>query len=233
MFELDSLPRFELQCIDNNGHWYVTPDGTFPSVTNVLGRVSDKRYLYEWRDRIGNEEANAITEQSRAFGTLIHGMAQKYMLQDDSWNKVSTINRSIFKPIKRILDSRITKVLGVELPVWSKDLKTAGTSDLVAEWYGVPTIIDYKTSRRPMQNDSNKLATYKLQVTAYAMMVEKMYGLKIPACVILVILQSTEPQIFSFDNRPFRREVIDIFSAEHILQFYGETHVANEKVQDA
>lgn len=230
MFEFDLLPRFQLECIENHGHWYVTPDGTFPSVTNILGQFSDKRYLHDWRNRVGHDEANRITEQARAYGTLIHDMCQKYMSHDDSWNQVSAVNRSIFKPVKQILDTNITKVLGVELPVWSKQLCSAGTSDLIAEWRTRRAIIDYKTSRRRMKEDSAKLVQYRLQATAYAMMIEEMYKIEVRGCVILVILQDDDPQTFTFANEPYRQEVLDIFSRDDILQFsqIGERHARPE-----
>ena len=50
--------------VDGSRH-YQTPGGKpLPSVTTVLSALADKTAIHEWRKRVGNEEANRITDCS-------------------------------------------------------------------------------------------------------------------------------------------------------------------------
>ena len=51
--------------------------------------------------------------------------------------------------LKPLIDKHVTKVFATECPLYSDHLKLAGTCDAIVEWDGVPTIVDWKTSRRP------------------------------------------------------------------------------------
>ena len=58
--------------IEGSRH-YQTPNGEpLPSVTTVLDALKDKTSLYEWRKRVGDEEANRITKLATGIGTQVH-----------------------------------------------------------------------------------------------------------------------------------------------------------------
>ena len=68
------------------GRYYITPSGKrLPSVTTVLGRKLDKTALLEWKARVGEEEANKISTQAANRGTAIHLIAEKYLLNQDTY----------------------------------------------------------------------------------------------------------------------------------------------------
>ena len=64
---------------EDGKRYYTTPDGDrFPSVTTVLG-AKPKPYLQEWRNRVGEQEANRITKISSGRGTNLHTLCERYL----------------------------------------------------------------------------------------------------------------------------------------------------------
>jgi len=53
LLNLSPLERVEI----DGERRYKTPDGTFPSVTTVLGQRTDKSAIEKWKQRVCNEEA--------------------------------------------------------------------------------------------------------------------------------------------------------------------------------
>jgi genome maintenance exonuclease 1 len=121
-------------------------------------------------------------------------------------------------PDETITDLRVTRsdkhvdnILGIELPLYSTVLKTAGRCDLIAEFDGVPSIIDFKTSRRLKKEEW--IESYFLQTTVYSMMFEYMYKIEIPQIAILIAVDHEEPQLFVKDRGEYVNRVIEIFTA--------------------
>ena len=78
--------------------------------------------------------------------------------------------------------------------MYSDKLKVAGTSDLIAEYNGELSIIDYKTKRKPQIDDY--MYEYYLQTTCYAQMFQEVTGQKINQVVILVSSEKNTRQEF-------------------------------------
>ena len=78
--------------------------------------------------------------------------------------------------------------------MYSDKLKVAGTSDLIAEYNGELSIIDYKTKRKPQIDDY--MYEYYLQTTCYAQMFHEVTGQKIHQVVILVSSEKNTRQEF-------------------------------------
>ena len=74
----------------------------------------------------------------------------------------------------------------IEGRLWSDEYKIAGTVDLIADWDGILSAIDWKTSLKHVNDDHPKLEKYKIQGTAYAKMFEEIYpGKKIEQTLVL------------------------------------------------
>ena len=86
---------------------------------------------------------------------------------------------NLFKYLKNIQN-----IAGIELILYSKSLSIAGTADCIAEYNGILSIIDYKTKRKPQQEEW--LEDPFIQATAYSIMFEELTGIKVPQIVILV-----------------------------------------------
>ena len=191
---------------------YLLPDGSLvPSVTTVLSSL-DKSHINEWRKRVGEVEADKITNQAKNRGTAIHKLAEDYLMNKEDYHAgAMPINLYDFKNhIKPYLDSRVDNILGIEYPLFSKRLKTAGRTDLIADWDGSPAIIDFKTSRKPKREDWIK--NYFLQATCYSLMLQERTGIACPDIVILISVDNDEPQVFHKKRKDYLEEVVRIFT---------------------
>ena len=103
---------------------------------------------------------------------------------DDSDNKFNKITYDKINNLKPIIDKYVTKVFATECPLYSDHLKLAGTCDCIAEWHGVPTVIDFKTSRRPKKKVD--IPAYFCQLAAYAVMWEERSGMAITNLVVIM-----------------------------------------------
>jgi ATP-dependent exoDNAse (exonuclease V) beta subunit len=208
--ELIEFEKLERVTTDE-GRYYVLPDGTRArSVTSVLGEAADKTALMEWKRRVGEKEANRISTQAARRGTAFHAICENYLLNEDSFppNTMPT-NIDSFKLVRPYLDEHVGTVYGIEAMVYSKELRAAGTADLIAQWDGVTSIIDFKTSKRLKREDW--IEGYFLQATTYALMVEGLTGMEVPQIVILISVDDELPQLFIKNKEQYVKRVEEIF----------------------
>jgi genome maintenance exonuclease 1 len=86
-FKHNFVPFVELENEYINGQrYYVLPDGVtkLKSVTTILGEKTDKTALLEWRKKVGDAEADRISNQATRRGTSIHTIAERYVLNEDN-----------------------------------------------------------------------------------------------------------------------------------------------------
>lgn len=210
------VPYVELttETISGQRH-YVLPDGVtkLKSVTTVLSEKMDKTALIEWKNRVGSELAQKISTQAARRGTAIHSMAERYLLNEPQHFKENEmpVNVDSFKPIQMELDLHVDNVMGIELPLYSKALKCAGRTDLVAEYDGTLSIIDFKTSTRLKR--SEWIESYFLQSTIYSMMFEWTYRIAVPQIVIIIAVDNEKtPQVFKLERSQFVNRALEIFT---------------------
>lgn len=179
------------------GRVYLTPSGVkYPSITTVLGHFS-KHKLMEWRKAVGEEEANRIGRLAADRGTKLHTICEKYIDNAAEIFDAKTMPhvKMMFNSIKPILDSRIGKVYLQEVPLYSDHLRIAGRVDLIAEFDGVISIIDFKTSSRRKTEEDIK--DYFEQESAYAIMFEERTNIPIVNLVtIMAVENDKEPLVF-------------------------------------
>ena len=215
IFEHSFFPKFELERVNIDGvRHYATPDGKkYKSVTTILGEKTDKTALLEWRKRVGEEEANKISTQAANRGTAIHNIAEHYLLNQESYPKgVMPTNIDTFKKLRPLIDENISKIYGIEYYLYSHELKTAGATDCIADWNGIPSVIDFKTSRKLKKEEW--IENYFLQATCYAMMAEELlheWQFKVPQIVIMIAVDHEEPQVFVRDKQHYIERVKQIF----------------------
>lgn len=175
------------------GRTYVTPDGVrYPSITTVLGILSEAS-ITAWRKRVGEEEANRVGGRASARGTLVHSIVEKYLLNENTTEYLPHIRQSL-ENLRPILDSRIGTIYGLEVPLYSSYLGVAGRCDCVAEFDGVPSIVDFKTSRKPKKKEW--ISNYFAQMAGYAVMWEERTGMPITNTVIIMDVDDNEPLVF-------------------------------------
>jgi len=191
--------------------FYKTPNNKlYPSVTTVLSQSMDKTGLYEWVKRVGKEEANKIKVSAASRGTKVHKICEDYVLNSEEFLKDQMpLNISLFKQIQPYLDDYLTEVYGVEIPLYSDFLATAGRCDLVCKMHDCYTIVDYKTSSKPKKEEW--IENYFLQLTTYAMMVEEMYNVPIKYIVVLIAVENDNLQYFVKNPSHYKSKVTEIF----------------------
>ena len=176
-----------------DGRRYVTLDGNaYPSVTTILGIVNEEK-IAAWRKRVGEEEANRIGSKAANRGTAVHSIIEKYLHGEDTTEFLPHIRQSL-ENLKPLIDKNVTKVYATEVSLYSDHLKAAGTCDAVLEWAGVPTIIDWKTSRRPKKKKD--IPTYFMQGSAYAVMWEERTGMPIDRIRIVMDVDDFHPVMY-------------------------------------
>lgn len=191
--------------------YYKTPSGkSYPSVTTVISNSTDKTALNEWRQKVGEEKANSITKSAASRGTKLHKVCEDYVLNKDDYLKgVMPSTISLFKQIQPYLDENLSYVYGVEIPLYSDFLQTAGRCDLVCRMHDCYTIVDYKTSSKPKKEEW--IDNYFLQLTTYAMMVEELYKVHIPYIIVLIAVEEDNPQVFIKNPKNYKDRVTEIF----------------------
>lgn len=211
MFKHEFVQSYKLERIDIDGsRFYLTEDGTkLSSVTSILSRYN-KEAIDAWRQRVGEQQANQISRQALNRGTSVHHLCEQFLLNNSDYAaNAMPINLSDFNKIKQLLIDNVEMVYGVELQLYSKQLKSAGTTDLFCKWNGVNSICDFKTSSKIKSSD--QIRHYFIQATVYAIMCEQLYNIKVPQIVIIMIVSHDQPIIFVKNKSEFFNDVAEIF----------------------
>ena len=187
---------------ENGSRLYTTPDGeSYPSITTILGYFK-KASIIEWRNRVGDDEANRISRHACTRGNALHNTIERYINNEEDFLQIEK-NPHVYMPhilqlintAKKVLDERLGTVVLQECPLYSTQLKTAGRVDLIAEFDGALSIVDFKTSNRVKTLED--IEDYFIQACAYSVMFEERTGISIDQLVILMVVDgSSEPLIF-------------------------------------
>jgi genome maintenance exonuclease 1 len=176
-----------------SGRTYTDPDGNlYPSITTVLSILSEEA-IAKWRARVGEDEANRVGQRASNRGTQVHAIVEKYLLNEDTTDYLPHIQQSL-QNLKPILDNSIGTIYGLETPLYSRHLGLAGRCDCVAEFDGVPSIVDFKTSKRVKKKEY--ISNYFAQMSGYAVMWEERTGMPITNTVIIMDVDDNEPLVF-------------------------------------
>lgn len=178
---------------------YSTPTGNLPSVTTILSATSNDEGLKKWREFVGEEKANAITLEATTIGTFMHENLENRLNSKpdhEGGMPVRVLARKMADKIQEEAWPKINEVWGQEVPLYYEGL-WAGTTDLVGIHDGIPTIMDYKNSRK--KKTWNHIENYRLQIAAYALAHNYMYGTDIRRGVIFVCVRE-DPQNLQYQE---------------------------------
>jgi len=186
------LADLKSETFPDGKRYYTTPEGNrLPSVTTVIG-AKGKKAIMEWRKRVGAEEANRISKQASSRGTNVHTLCERY-LNNEPLGKIMPDALEMFQSLKPILN-RINNIHYQECALWSVKLGLAGRVDCIAEFDGVLSVIDFKTSKRIKKKD--EIDSYFAQCVAYACMYEELIGNGIDQIVVVMAVENSEPLLF-------------------------------------
>jgi genome maintenance exonuclease 1 len=182
--------------------FYETPEGKFyPSITTVLGGTMSKEKeasLKSWQNSLGMTKAMQVTQDAADHGTAVHLMIERFLKgeQIDQGEKFDSKRVSAFNALKTAL-KKIDEVWCQEAALYSDIIEVAGRCDCVGVYKGVPSIIDFKTSMSIKNNE--RVEDYRLQLCAYAIMHNEMFGTEITNGVIIMSSDGGFPQVFNVD----------------------------------
>lgn len=173
----------------DEGRKYVTAAGNkVPSVTTILDKTADKTFLYEWQQRVGKENASRQTKEAAGLGTKLHNSIEKYILGQDYEITGTNLSHTIAKRMTDVMIekglSQVNEVWGTEVGLYTEGLY-AGTADCIGLYNGVPSIIDFKNSKKIKKREW--ITDYFLQAAAYSLSHNEMYGTDINQLVILMV----------------------------------------------
>ena len=206
----------------NFKRFYETPDGKlYPSITTVLS-TRNKKGLFEWRKKVGDEVANYVARTSAARGTAVHHMCEDYLNNfpvdwPDKWkeHEKKFLPFCLFKQLENKVLQKIDNIRSQECALFSNKYRVAGRVDCIAEYDGKLSIIDFKTSTKERNDEWNE--NYYIQASAYAEMFEEQTGTPIEQIVILVVTEDGAVQEFvkeKYDYIPLLVESIDNFTKD-------------------
>jgi CRISPR/Cas system-associated exonuclease Cas4 (RecB family) len=208
---LPQLTRIEI----DGKRFYTTPEGNnYPSVTSVLS-VGDSSWLDEWVAKVGEKEAQIISNRAANRGTVIHSLIENY-LKTGFPQTPSIFDREIWNSLLPLLE-RIGKISSLEGYLYSDRLQVAGSVDCVAEFDNHLSIIDFKTSKRNKQKED--IHSYFMQTAAYAYMWFERTG-EIPSkLVILMAIDHEKPKVFIEPAKDWLLQFIE--KRKYFRQLYG------------
>ena len=210
-------PRFEYQPLhrttEDGRRLYATPDGKkLPSVTTIIDRTKpeEKRIALEnWKRRVGKEKAQQITTEAANRGTRMHTYLEHYVktgqLKEAGTNPYAWASHVM---AMTVIDQGLKKVdefWGVEIPLYFPGLY-AGTSDGAGIHLGSESILDYKQTNKPKKREW--IDDYFLQLAAYALAHNEVYGTKIRKGVILMCVKPEVDSQFNITKPPEYQEFV-------------------------
>ena len=198
------------------GRRYFVEGNAYPSVTTVIGEMKKKSIL-EWRRKVGEDEANAISKRATTRGNKCHKLAEDYLSNKplDRYRD-DVLSLGLFHQIRPYID-KINNIHALEESLYSHTLKLAGRVDCIAEYDNELAIIDFKTSTKFKREEW--IQDYFSQETAYAIMFQELTGLKVKQLVTIIAVETGTPQVFVKKDIltyvPKLKEYIDYYKDQH------------------
>ena len=174
-----------------------------PSVTTILAKTKNQEYLNRWRKKVGHDEAERIFNLSSKRGTAMHKFLENHIKGTgyDDLTEIGVEAKAMANKIINEAFTPITEYYGSEVTVHYTGLY-AGSTDLVCMHNDMETIVDFKQSNRPKKQEW--VEDYCLQIAAYAMAHDFIYGSNIRQGVIMVCTPDLYLQEFRFQDTEMR-----------------------------
>ena len=192
---------------------YSTPDGSrVPSVTTILDKTKPeekKQALNEWRKRVGVENAQKITTEAANRGTRMHTYLEDYIkqgqLKERGSNPFGWASHAMAQTVIEDGLKNVNEIWGVEIPLYFPKLY-AGTTDGCGLHLNEESILDYKQTNKPKKTEW--IEDYYLQLTAYALAHNEVYGTNIRKGVVLMCVKPPVDEMGNPLARPQYQEFI-------------------------
>lgn len=190
-FEPVEIPDDVVEEYDKQGRrWYVQNGIRMASITTILKETDREGQLalQEWRDRVGYEVAQQISDAAADLGTRWHNFCEHYVMGEDvtpyitqpgDWERASALAHMLNHQIVRVWasESKVAK------PNLIEDHGAAGRMDMLVELRnGKLGILDFKTGKKA--KTGNRLRNYGVQATFYASTVSELISRPVETIII-------------------------------------------------
>ena len=192
----------------NDKRHYDVGEEKLPSVTTILSATQSdekKASLARWTQSVGEDQAVKIRDQAAERGTIMHRILEGYLLGQNHAD-FSDLGQQAGSMAKNILESGIRghldEIWGSEITVYYPGLY-AGATDLAGVYEGRESIIDFKQSNKPKRKEW--IEDYFIQLAAYAMAHNHIYGTQIQSGIILMCTKDNYFQKFVVKDKEFQQ----------------------------
>ena len=222
------------QLSDHGSRIYDVAGYRLPSVTTILGKTKDQKFLQDWIAKKGAKEAERIKNVSSARGTAMHKFLEHYILGDgyDDLTGLGQEAKSMAEKIIEIGLAPVEEYYGSEVTMYYPGLY-AGATDLVCNHNGDEAIVDFKQSNRPKKKEW--IEDYYLQIAAYAMAHDYVHNSKIEQGVIMVCTPDLYYQEFVVSGaelRQYKHKFLKRLDMYHELKFDEKERTKPMKAED-
>ena len=192
--------------INDERHYDIYGD-KLPSVTTILQATQSeekKAILAKWKQNVGEIKADEIRDTAAARGTIMHRIIEGYITGEGHVDlshmgqAAGIMAQTIFK---QGLKGCMEEIWGSEITLYYPGLY-AGATDLCGIYMNRESIVDFKQSNKPKR--AEWIEDYKLQMAAYAMAHNHVYGTDIDQGVILMCTPDCFFQRFIVTGKEFR-----------------------------
>ena len=223
-------PKSSRSLVMGRRHYEIGND-KLPSVTTILSQTQSeekRKSLANWQARVGQHRADRIRDLSAMRGTSMHTYLEGYIK-----NQRHLDLTALGQEAGRMADVIIGSGLGELEEVWGTEVTIhypglyAGQTDVVGIYNGRESIIDFKQTNKPKQREW--IEDYFIQLAAYAMAHNYVYGTKIQSGIILMCSKDCFFQKFEVSDKEFQGYMHAFL--KKIDQYY-ENCTKNPKDQD-
>ena len=185
--KLYDYPRCVRSLVEGKRKYEVAGE-RLPSVTTILKNTESedkKESLARWKAKVGEVEAERVKNVAATRGTAMHTYLEHYVKGGNVLD-LTDVGREASGMGETIIEKGfpdLEEVWGVECTLHYPGLY-AGQTDLCGIYQGRESIIDFKQSNKPKK--AEWIDDYKLQLVAYAMAHDQVYGTRIEQGVILM-----------------------------------------------
>ena len=194
-------PKSTRSIIQGSRHYMVNEEN-LPSVTTILKATESeekKAKLAEWKQRVGHKQAEIISREATSRGSSMHDYLEKFLLGKlnmDLLGDNALEKMMADQIIENGLRNKLNEIWGCEATLHYPG-KYAGAADCIGVYENKETIIDFKQSNKPKKEEW--ISEYFLQLSAYSLAHDKVYGSNISQGVILLCTKDNIFQRFIID----------------------------------
>ena len=191
--------------IEDQGTRLYDVNGTrLPSVTTILGRTKDQQFLKEWKEKVGETEAERIKNLSSRRGTAMHKFLEHYILGTgyDDLTGLGQTAKAMAQKVIEIGLAPVEEYYGSGVTLYYPGVY-AGSTDLVFVHNGKDTVVDFKQSNRPKKEEW--IEDYFMQIAAYCMAHDYVHNSNIEQGVIMVCTPDLYYQEFVVNGAELRQ----------------------------